>query len=128
MSGNNNVPNYNLEFFYFQGHLTVSVENQEVTVDWDKDLITLTSSMAYGGRGMELSELIVYNGKLYAVDDRTGIVYEIDLQNSKAIPWVVLTDGNGRQVKGITSHSCNIHFKHNMIFLLLHCHLIHLCI
>lgn len=86
-----------------KGHLTVSVENQEVTVDWDKDLITLTSNMAYGGRGMELSELIVFNGKLYAVDDRTGIIYEIDLQSNKAIPWVVLTDGNGRQVKGFKS-------------------------
>ena len=57
--------------------------------------------MSYGGRGMELSELIVFNGKLYAVDDRTGIIFEIDLQNNIAIPWVVLMDGNGKVSKGI---------------------------
>lgn len=86
-----------------KGYLTVNVENQEVSVEWDSDIITLSSNMAYGGRGMELSELIVFSGKLYSVDDRTGIIYEIDLQNNKAIPWVVLMDGNGREVKGFKS-------------------------
>lgn len=84
----------------FQGHLTVNIENEEVSVEWDKDIITLKSNMAHGGRGMELSELIVYNGKLYAVDDRTGIIYEIDLHQHKAIPWVILPDGSGREIKG----------------------------
>lgn len=84
----------------FQGHLTVNVESEEVSVEWDKELISLKSNMAYGGRGMELSELIVFNGKLYAVDDRTGIIYEVDLHEKKVIPWVVLTDGNGRNTKG----------------------------
>ncbi|KAG7173166.1 Soluble calcium-activated nucleotidase 1-like [Homarus americanus] len=89
--------------FMKKGYLTVSVENQEVSVEWDKDLITLTSNMAYGGRGMELSELVIFNGKLYAVDDRTGIIYEIDLHRNKAIPWVILTDGSGREMKGFKS-------------------------
>lgn len=48
---------------------------------------------------MELSELVTYNGKIYTVDDRTGIVFEID--GGKAIPWVLLTDGNGREQGGI---------------------------
>ncbi|XP_064079002.1 soluble calcium-activated nucleotidase 1-like [Macrobrachium nipponense] len=86
-----------------KGHLTVNVDNQDVQIEWDKDLISLKSNMAYGGRGMELSELIVFNGRLYAVDDRTGIIYEIDLSSNKAIPWVVLTDGNGREMKGFKS-------------------------
>nr|XP_045623744.1 soluble calcium-activated nucleotidase 1-like isoform X2 [Procambarus clarkii] len=86
-----------------KGHLTVNIENEEVSVEWDKDIITLKSNMAHGGRGMELSELIVYNGKLYAVDDRTGIIYEIDLHQHKAIPWVILPDGSGREIKGFKS-------------------------
>lgn len=77
------------------------MESEEVSVEWDKEVISLKSNMAYGGRGMELSELIVFNGKLYAVDDRTGIIYEVDLHENKVIPWVVLTDGNGRNTKGI---------------------------
>jgi len=50
------------------------------------------------GRGMELSELSVFNAKVYAVDDRTGIVYEI--LDSKVVPWVILSDGNGKETKG----------------------------
>ena len=47
---------------------------------------------------MELSELSVFNAKVYAVDDRTGIVYEI--LDSKVVPWVILSDGNGKETKG----------------------------
>lgn len=48
---------------------------------------------------MELSELLVFNGHLYTIDDRTGIVYEIEDEN-KIFPWVVLSDGNGHEIKG----------------------------
>lgn len=48
---------------------------------------------------MELSELKVFNGKLYTFDDRTGIVYQV-LENHKIIPWVLLTDGDGQSMKG----------------------------
>lgn len=78
----------------------MNVESQEVSVEWDEGLVTLSSNMAYGGRGMELSELVVFNGRLYAVDDRTGVIYEVDLQGERVIPWVILTDGNGRERKG----------------------------
>lgn len=43
---------------------------------------------------MELSELVVYDGRLLTFDDRTGIVYEIVGDN--IIPWVLLMDGNGK--------------------------------
>lgn len=43
---------------------------------------------------MELSELVVFNGRLLSFDDRTGIIYEI--LNDRAIPWVLLMDGDGR--------------------------------
>ena len=34
----------------------------------------LKGNLAAGGRGMELSELQVFNGKLLSLDDRTGEV------------------------------------------------------
>ena len=51
------------------------------------------------GRGMELSELLVFNGHLYTIDDRTGIVYQIKDEN-RIFPWVVLSDGDGHEIKG----------------------------
>ena len=48
-----------------------------IKITWDRKRIQLTSTIASGSRGMELSELVVFNGKLYSCDDRTGIVYEI---------------------------------------------------
>ena len=48
---------------------------------------------------MELSDLLVFNGRLYSIDDRTGIVYEIE-NNKKIFPWVILSDGNGHEIKG----------------------------
>lgn len=80
------------------GNLTISDNYSKVTVNFDKT-VTLSSKRAEGDRGMELSELIVFNGKLLTVDDRTGIVYEI--YKNKVIPWVILTDGNGQEEKGI---------------------------
>ena len=44
-----------------------------LTVGWDTDMVKLTSHLAEKGRGVELSELVVFNGKLYTVDDRSGI-------------------------------------------------------
>lgn len=35
------------------------------------------SNIAAGGRAMELSDLAVFNGKLYSIDDRTGLIYQI---------------------------------------------------
>lgn len=73
----------------------------QVSVEWDKDEpITLKTSLAQGGRGMELSELVVFNGALYGFDDRTGTIYQIDLASKTAYPWVLLVDGHGRVAKG----------------------------
>ncbi len=47
---------------------------------------------------MELSELVVFNGHLYSVDDRTGVVYRIE--GNQAVPWVILPDGDGSVSKG----------------------------
>ena len=75
-----------------------------MSLEWDKDeLITLKSSLAQGGRGMELSELVVFNGNLLGFDDRTGTIYHIDLASKFAYPWVLLVDGHGRVAKGTTN-------------------------
>ncbi|XP_077022255.1 soluble calcium-activated nucleotidase 1 [Tamandua tetradactyla] len=89
----------NTWFSYLQrGYLTLSDSGDNVAVEWDKDPGILESHLAEKGRGMELSELVVFNGKLYSVDDRTGIIYQID--GTKAVPWVILSDGDGTVGKG----------------------------
>nr|XP_057902153.1 soluble calcium-activated nucleotidase 1b isoform X2 [Doryrhamphus excisus] len=81
-----------------RGHVTVSPSADRVDVEWDEETITLETHLAEKGRGMELSELVVFNGHLYSVDDRTGVVYRI--QGRQAIPWVILPDGDGSVSKG----------------------------
>ncbi|GIX85701.1 soluble calcium-activated nucleotidase 1 [Caerostris extrusa] len=60
-----------------KGYLTIDVTKKYVNVEWDQDLIVLRSTLSQGGRGMELSELVVFDGKLLSCDDRTGVIYEI---------------------------------------------------
>lgn len=84
--------------YMHRGYLSVSESGDKVAVEWDADRVVLESHLSEKGRGMELSELVAFNGKLYTVDDRTGIVYRID--GDKAIPWVILTDGDGSVAKG----------------------------
>ena len=51
---------------------TLSFNREKVTVKWDSE-VKLLSHIAEKGRGVELSELVVFNGRLYTVDDRSGI-------------------------------------------------------
>ncbi|XP_014771650.1 soluble calcium-activated nucleotidase 1 [Octopus bimaculoides] len=83
------------------GNLTISDDFTKISVEFESKMLTLSSTLSQGGRGMELSELVTYNGNLYTVDDRTGVVYLI--KNNNVIPWVVLTDGNGESNKGFKS-------------------------
>ena len=52
----------------------------------------------FSGRGMELSDLLLFKKRLYSVDDKTGIVFE--LVNGQAAPWAILGIGDGKQNKG----------------------------
>lgn len=88
------------------GHLFYNPVKELARIEWDSNLVTLKSSLALGGRGMELSELIAFNGKLYTVDDRTGVVYEVE--NGQVIPWVILSDGDGRHTKGFKSEWASV--------------------
>ena len=53
--------------------------DSSVSVRWDDTPAELQSHLAEKGRGVELSELIVFNGRLYTVDDRTGISESLSL-------------------------------------------------
>lgn len=59
---------------------------------------------------MELSELVVFNGHLYSVDDHTGVVYRI--LDNRAVPWVILSDGDGMVSKGRSSQHAFITLSH----------------
>lgn len=50
---------------------------------------------------MEMSDLKVFNGKLYTCDDKTGMVYELVEGEKKPIPFVHLNDGNGHEPKSL---------------------------
>ncbi|EAA01797.3 soluble calcium-activated nucleotidase 1 [Anopheles arabiensis] len=88
--------------YYLKGYLSFIPSKRSITVSWDEgEAKALQSGFALKGRGMELSELVVFNGKLLTFDDRTGLVYEIE--GEKVIPWVLLMDGDGRTSKGFKS-------------------------
>lgn len=70
----------------------------EVNVVWDDHNAVYKSSLAQGGRGMELSELVCFNGQILSMDDRTGVVYKLFDQHVS--PWVVMADGDGHETKG----------------------------
>lgn len=80
------------------GHLSRG-EDGLYSVEW-RDQIPLHSKINEDGRGMELSDLTFFNNNLYSFDDRTGIVYEIDIEKEQAIARHILVDGNGRSSKG----------------------------
>ncbi|KAH9365869.1 hypothetical protein HPB48_004608 [Haemaphysalis longicornis] len=79
------------------GYLVVDREMSEINIEWEEEMTLLKGQFSMGGRGMELSELVVFNGKLYTMDDRTGVIYEI--RGKKMIPWVMLADGSGDATK-----------------------------
>ncbi|RXN02191.1 Soluble calcium-activated nucleotidase 1 [Acipenser ruthenus] len=93
-----------------KGHVVVSESGDALTLEWDSEDTVLESHLAEKGRGMELSELIAFNGRLYSVDDRTGVVYRIE--GSKAVPWVILPDGDGIVSKGFKAEWMAVKDEH----------------
>ena len=65
----------------------------------------LISGHNEAGRGMELSELTIYQDRLLAFDDRTGDVYELlnkdNGSDTYVVPRFVITEGNGETDKGM---------------------------
>lgn len=88
--------------FVKKGYLSYADATQAIVVSFDKDeAIEIDSGYALNGRGMELSELVTFNGRILTFDDRTGLVYEIN--GDKVVPWVILMDGDGHSAKGFKS-------------------------
>ncbi|KAI5712783.1 hypothetical protein M8J76_005930 [Diaphorina citri] len=100
---NSKAPDNKSWLSYFKkGYLLWNPTFDQISIIWDSEKPTvLKSGYGLNGRGMELSELVVFDGKLLTVDDRTGIVYIVE--NNMVIPWVVLMDGNGQSPKGFKS-------------------------
>lgn len=93
------------------GYLSYNSRQDSVIVNWDgEDSVELTSYYSNKGRGMELSELIVFNGKILTIDDRTGLVFEII--RDKMIPWVILSDGDGTSPKGFKAEWATVKDEH----------------
>lgn len=84
--------------FLKKGHLTWMPSRNLISVKWEDGYNTLTSTLGMKGRGMELSELITFDGKLLTFDDRSGMIYFFE--GDKTYPWVILMDGNGITSKG----------------------------
>lgn len=82
--------------YLLKGTLTIEDDLKQANIEFDFEPSEISTQYSYGERGMELSDLIVFNGKLYSCDDRTGIIYEIDKERKMAIPWVILVDGDGQ--------------------------------
>jgi soluble calcium-activated nucleotidase 1 len=85
--------------YFKRGKLVLNTEqDNKVSVKWDSDNIVYDSSLAQGGRAMELSELVCFDGRILSMDDRTGVVYQLFEQHVS--PWVIMADGDGQEKKG----------------------------
>ena len=54
----------------------------------DAEDFYLSTNIAAGGRAMELSDLVVFDGRLFACDDRTGLIFWIE--NKQATICVII--------------------------------------
>ncbi|XP_050521212.1 apyrase [Daktulosphaira vitifoliae] len=95
--------------YYKKGYFIWYSYNNTIDIKWDiEEPSILKSSLSMGGRGMELSELVTFNNKIYTFDDRTGIVYNVEDDDS-ILPWIILMDGNGSNFKGFKSEWATVH-------------------
>lgn len=64
--------------YFKRGFVSYNRVNKHVAVTWDTQSSTvLSSTYSHKGRGMELSELIVFDGRLLTFDDRSGLVSQV---------------------------------------------------
>uniref|UniRef100_A0A6A7G2S2 Apyrase n=2 Tax=Hirondellea gigas TaxID=1518452 RepID=A0A6A7G2S2_9CRUS len=74
-------------------------DGDTISVTWDESEFELQSAHSEAGRGMELSELAIFQDRLWTFDDRSGIAYEIS-KDHQVIPRFILTEGDGNSPKG----------------------------
>lgn len=92
------------ESAFVEGVLNIKDVGGKMTfsVEWHPSQ-KLMGKTVRDGRGMELSTLQFWKGALFTCDDRTGIVYEIDLSEGltpKLYPRHILADGDGKSEDG----------------------------
>ncbi|EFC45878.1 apyrase family protein [Naegleria gruberi] len=85
-----------------KGLLKRNEQTGAYSVSFNEKPWEINGLLVEGSRGMELSELKMFNGKLYSADDRTGIVYQLITSKGsdgnvqvRAIARHILPDGNG---------------------------------
>jgi soluble calcium-activated nucleotidase 1 len=87
------------------GKLSFDPRTQQWSIEWSPTPQYVTGMITVGGRGMELGTLQYWrDGKLYSCDDRSGIVYELIVQEGsepQAIPRYIVPDGNGNAARGM---------------------------
>jgi len=89
--------------FLLPGTLTFDLQTNTYSPEFEQAR-TLVSGHNEAGRGMELSELVLFNDRLLAFDDRTGSIFEVLSEgNDKSIvvPRFVITEGEGDTDKGM---------------------------
>lgn len=95
--------------YFKKGYLTYSPATKNVFIEWDNSTSNgdqFKSKLSMNGRGLELSELVTYNANLITLDDKTGLVYLIN--DNVLIPWVMVTDGDGRNIKGNNNNTYRV--------------------
>lgn len=101
--------------YYLKGRFSYTRASDTISISFDDNNAgqpnELIHSYSYKGRGMELSELVTFNGHLLTFDDRTGLIYELTA-NDIIVPWILLMDGNGRSNKGFKSEWATVKDKH----------------
>ena len=86
--------------FFREGELLI--QGDSVEVSWGQEQ-EISNNLAAGGRAMELSELIMFEENLLAMDDKTGVVYKLLKEWPGVIvpvPWVILSNGPGNRTRG----------------------------
>jgi len=86
------------------GTLTHDPDTNKYSVTFES-VRELFSQHNEAGRGMELSELTLYQNRLLSFDDRTGTVFELLSKNggkdTYVVPRLVITEGDGETDKGM---------------------------
>ena len=100
---------YYSEILY--GHLTFNENDESAKISFENNPVPVKSGYSLSGRGMELSDLIVFDGNILTVDDRTGIVFKI--VGKDIVPWNILSDGDGLSTKGFKGEWMTVKGKGN---------------
>ncbi|GBG26302.1 Soluble calcium-activated nucleotidase 1 [Hondaea fermentalgiana] len=85
--------------FFKKARLFKDSTSNKWEISWDAD-IELQTHLGEDGRGLELSELVNWQDRLWTFDDRSGVVFELTEEDSICIPRYILMEGDGNNAKG----------------------------